>query len=105
MYANEFNGKATVASPMEVPRQGTANRTAFTAVSNDTVAVRDGSGDLFASNFRTALKANYADLAEKYITDTQYPGTIMTVGGDSEMTACAMTETPAVLFPTSRCCF
>tara|TARA_B100000282_G_scaffold296011_1_gene276722 strand:- start:2496 stop:3980 length:1485 start_codon:yes stop_codon:yes gene_type:complete len=97
MYANEFNGKATVASSMEVPvGQGTANRTASTAASNDTVAVRDGSGDLFASNFQgTALKANYADLAEKYTTDTQYPvGTIMTVGGDSEMTACAMTETP-----------
>ena len=88
MYANEFNGKATVASSMEVPvGQGTANRTASTAASNDTVAVRDGSGDLFASNFQgTALKANYADLAEKYTTDTQYPvGTIMTVGGDSEM--------------------
>ena len=97
MYANEFNGKATVASSMEVPSgQTTANRTASTAASNDTVAVRDGSGDLFASNFQgTALKANYADLAEKYTTDNQFPvGTIMTIGGDKEMTACAMTETP-----------
>ena len=97
MYANEFNGKATVASAMEVPTgQGSANRTASTAASNDTVAVRDGSGDLFASNFQgTALKANYADLAEKYTTDNQFPvGTIMTIGGGKEMTACAMTETP-----------
>tara|TARA_B100001248_G_scaffold116121_1_gene86889 strand:- start:2386 stop:3861 length:1476 start_codon:yes stop_codon:yes gene_type:complete len=97
MYANEFNGKATVASAMEVPvGSGTANRTASTAASNDTVAVRDGSGDIYATNFQgTALKANYADLAEKYVTDTQYPvGTIMTVGGEGEMTSCAMTEVP-----------
>ena len=41
---------------MEVPGQGTANRTASHGFPNDTVAVRDGSGDLFASNFRTAPK-------------------------------------------------
>ena len=89
MYANEFNGKATVASSMEVPvGQGTANRTASTAASNDTVAVRDGSGDLFASNFQgTALKANYADLAEKYVTDAEYEiGTVVIFGGDKEVT-------------------
>jgi hypothetical protein len=56
----------------------------------NTVAVRDGSGNLNAVLFQgTATSARYADLAEKYTTDQEYPvGTAMCVGGDEETTAC-----------------
>lgn len=38
-----------------------------------------------------ATQAYYADLAEKYLADAEYPvGTVMAVGGEKEITACAM---------------
>ena len=37
----------------------------------------------------TSTSARYADLAEKYTTDNEYPvGTAMCVGGEAETTAC-----------------
>lgn len=60
------------------------------AVANNTVAVRDSSGNLNANVFNgVATSARYADLAEKYTTDKQYaPGTVMVIalGGDAECT-------------------
>jgi len=50
----------------------------------------DVTGDVRATGlFRgTATSAQYGDLAEKYIPDHSYePGTVMTVGGDREVTA------------------
>jgi hypothetical protein len=45
---------------------------------------------LTATNFSgTASKANYADLAEKYVGDVAYEaGTVVVFGGDEEITAC-----------------
>ena len=62
--------------------------------SNNTVAVRDGSGNLFANLFTgTATAAQYADLAEKYTTDKEYAyGTIMSIGGSAEAHACNVTN-------------
>jgi hypothetical protein len=47
-------------------------------------------GDMYATVFHgTATAANYADLAEKYLTDTDYEvGTVMMIGGDKEITQC-----------------
>jgi hypothetical protein len=55
----------------------------------NSVAVRDSSGNLNAVLFQgTATSARYADLAEKYTTDKEYPvGTAMCVGGDAETKA------------------
>lgn len=62
-----------------------------TAATASTIAARDSSGDITAVVFRgKATSAQYADLAEKYTTDKEYPaGTVMVVamGGDSECTA------------------
>jgi hypothetical protein len=62
-----------------------------TAATNSTIAARDSSGNLTANVFNgVATSARYADLAEKYTTDKEYPvGTVMVVsmGGDSECTA------------------
>jgi len=38
----------------------------------------------------TSTSAQYADLAENYVADTDYkPGTVLVVGGDAEVTACS----------------
>jgi len=52
-----------------------------TAATANTIALRDGSGNLTANVFSgTATAARYADLAEKYTTDKEYPvGTVMVV--------------------------
>jgi len=58
----------------------------------NTIAVRDEDGDLCATIFRgTATAALFADLAEKYLADDEYEvGTVVTVGGEQEVTACQM---------------
>ena len=87
VYATSFNGTATQADSLNV---GGSYRTASEAASNSTVASRTSSGDLVANNFTgTALQAKYADLAENYLADAEYPvGTVLMVGGDREVTAC-----------------
>jgi len=66
------------------------NNSATIATAN-TIALRDAFGDLTANVFKgTATSARYADLAEIYSTDKEYPvGTVMVVsqGEDSECTA------------------
>jgi hypothetical protein len=56
----------------------------------DTIARRDSSGDLKATEFiGVATSARYADLAEKYLTDKVYEyGTVVMVGGEKEVTSC-----------------
>jgi len=65
-------------------------RSAKTTKTANTIAARDGSGNLLANIFDgTATAARYADLAEKYLTDKQYDiGTVVKVGGEAEVTAC-----------------
>jgi hypothetical protein len=47
------------------------------------------SDNKFGTIYGTATSATYADLAEKYLPDADYPvGTVMTVGGEKEVTAC-----------------
>ena len=78
VYATTFTGKATTAATLFVDSQ---ERAGSAATSNNTVAVRTATGDLFANLFRgTATSARYADLAEKYTTETEYPvGTVVAV--------------------------
>ena len=67
---------------------GSYRSAAITATGN-TVAARDGAGDLFANVFQgVASTARYADLAEKYLADEEYEvGTVLVVGGEKEVTA------------------
>jgi len=87
VYANMFQGTAAVADTVNVA--GTP-RTASTAISANTLAVRDASANLTANIFQgIASSAQYADLAEKYLADTEYEvGTVLMVGGEKEVTAC-----------------
>jgi len=86
VYASAFTGEASQATALRV---GTDFRTASASASNNTVAVRDATGNIAANLFEgTATQARYADLAEKYTTDQEYPvGTAMAVGGTSETRA------------------
>lgn len=91
VYANNFVGNASSATALLVA--GTP-RTGSTAASANTVAVRDASSDIYANVFHgTATKARYADLAEKYTTDKEYPvGTVMQVCShpDHETEECSL---------------
>ena len=86
MYATSFNGLATQAIALQV---GSNYRTGDVNATNNTVAVRDSSGNIAANVFNgVSTSARYADLAEKYTTDQEYPvGTAMCVGGEAETTA------------------
>ena len=83
VYATNFTGEASQATALRV---GTDFRTASASASNNTVAVREATGNIAANLFQgTATQARYADLAENYLTDEIYPvGTAMAVGGDAE---------------------
>jgi len=78
VYATSFNGLATNATNLQV---GTNYRTGDVNPTNNTVAVRDSSGNLSANIFNgVSTSARYADLAEKYTTTGDVPvGTIMSV--------------------------
>ena len=78
MYATTFNGLATNATNLQV---GANFRTGDVNATNNTVAVRDSSGNLSANVFNgISTSARYADLAEKYTTGEDFPvGTIMAV--------------------------
>jgi len=78
VHASSFVGTATQSTAVLVG--GTA-RTASTAATPNTIAARDGSGNLTAVFFNgTATQAQYADLAEKYTTEIEHPvGTVMAV--------------------------
>lgn len=80
VYADNFQGTATKATTLDV---GGTGRTASTTATANTIAARDSSGNLSAVIFNgTATKARYADLAEKYTTDKEYPvGTVMAIAG------------------------
>jgi hypothetical protein len=70
------------------------NVDATTTATASKVAARDSAGDLYANTFRgLATSANYADLAEKYLTDQEYEiGTVVSVGGEKEVTASSYGE-------------
>jgi hypothetical protein len=55
-----------------------------------TIVERDVNQNIWGNVFiGTALQANYADLAEKYLADNDYEvGTVVSIGGEKEITAC-----------------
>jgi len=85
VYASNFTGEASRATALRV---GSEFRTSSVSASNNTVAVRDATGNIAANLFQgTATQARYADLAEKYTTaEDLAPGTVVCVGkGEAEV--------------------
>ena len=84
IYASSFVGVATKSASLN---DGSGNyRTASVGTSNNTVAVRDATGNLSANLFQgTATQARYADLAEKYTTGEELKaGTVVCVCGHTD---------------------
>jgi len=83
-----LSGLASAATNIRVSATDYAGNTASSA---NTVALRDGSSDIYANLFRgTATTARYADLAENYLGDVKYEaGTVVMFGGDAEVTLAA----------------
>jgi hypothetical protein len=89
LKATTFEGDLDgVADTSKAVRIGTTDYLGSTGASANTVAIRDGNQDIYANEFKgTALKAKYADLAERYQADNSYePGTVLEFGGDHEVT-------------------
>ena len=93
-----FNGLATQASTLTL---GTGSAAASLTSTPGTIVARTTTdqsingvtvtaGAIVGTYFvGTATSANYADLAEKYLTDVDYEvGTVVMVGGEKEVTAC-----------------
>lgn len=78
VYANNFIGLSEKANSLVVNGN---NRFGDIAATPNSVAVRDATGNIKANIFDgVALKAKYADLAEKYTTRENFlPGTVVTV--------------------------
>jgi hypothetical protein len=78
VYATNFTGEASKAATLRV---GSDFRSASSSASNNTIAVRDATGNIAANLFQgTATQARYADLAEKYSTAEELPaGTAVAV--------------------------
>jgi len=62
---------------------------ATTLPTENTVAARNSSGDIYANIFQgVASSEQFADLAEKYLADQDYEaGTVVCIGGEAEVTA------------------
>lgn len=87
IHAVDVFGNATSATALKVSGNDRVGSTASLA---NTVAVRDASSDVYANVFHgTATKARYADLAEKYTTEKEWPvGTAMAVCSHGEHETC-----------------
>jgi len=79
---------ATTATNADALLVSASYRSAATTATANTIAARDGSGDIYANLFQgTATSARYADLAEYYRSDQIYEsGTVLIFGGDQEVT-------------------
>lgn len=99
IYSNNFVGKSTSSAALYLAGAPDAQNNLVAAATTDTawtVAVRDANKAITATLFNgDALRARYADLAEKYLPDADYaPGTVVVVGGDKEITASNWGERP-----------
>ncbi len=93
VYAASFIGVASQANELSVSGvYRTAAVSSPDAGDPNTIACRDSSGNLCATQFQgTATSALFADLAEKYLADQNYEvGTVVSVGGSAEVTACKL---------------
>jgi hypothetical protein len=69
-------------------QKNSATITATSANTANTIVLRDASGNFSAGTMTaTATQATFADLAEMYVSDSQYePGTVLVFGGTNEVT-------------------
>ena len=103
LQANTITGTASVAQLVELTDNGNLNETVYLtfadgATGNQGLETDPGLTYNPSTNIlsTTTSQANYADLAEKYVSDEEYlPGTIVMFGGSQEITI-ATEKTKAV---------
>lgn len=84
--------KAPIASPTFTGTVAVPTLTVSTALTpTANASINLGSTSAWWNNiYGVAIQAKYADLAEKYLPDADYPvGTVLMIGGTHEVTACA----------------
>jgi uncharacterized protein YegJ (DUF2314 family) len=92
VFANTFDGEATKSQTL---KYGTGQYAAGSVSATQlTAAIRDSSGSLAANIFQgIATTTRYADLAEKYTTEKEFPvGTVMAVCTHGVYETCAANE-------------
>ena len=98
------SGTVNLATNVTVTANNTANETVFVTfvdgatgtqgIETDTNLTYNPSTNVLST---TASQAQYADLAEKYSSDAEYePGTVMSFGGDQEITQSTQSHDPRV---------
>lgn len=93
IFATQFVGTSDRSDRLKIDNEAVDinpnYRSAKTTPTGNTIAARDTSGNISAVLFQgTATAARYADLAEKYLADSDYEtGTVVAVGGKKEITA------------------
>ena len=87
--ANDGNNETVFLVFSDTQGATTALETDVSLTYNPSTNLLTTTGNVTASHFvGTATQALYADLAEKYVADSQYdPGTVMTIGGPKEVTS------------------
>jgi len=87
--ANDGNNETVFLVFSDTQGATTALETDVSLTYNPSTNLLTTAGNVAASHFvGTATQAIYADLAEKYVADSQYdPGTVMTIGGTKEVTS------------------
>jgi len=87
--ANDGNNETVFLVFSDTQGATTALETDVSLTYNPSTNLLTTAGNVTASHFvGTATQALYADLAEKYVADSQYdPGTVMTIGGPKEVTS------------------
>jgi len=87
--ANDGNNETVFLVFSDTQGATTALETDVSLTYNPSTNLLTTAGNVTASHFiGTATEALYADLAEKYVADSQYdPGTVMTIGGSKEVTS------------------
>tara|TARA_R110000823_G_scaffold314271_2_gene443118 strand:+ start:283 stop:894 length:612 start_codon:yes stop_codon:yes gene_type:complete len=87
--ANDGNNETVFLVFSDTQGATTALETDVSLTYNPSTNLLTTAGNVTASHFvGTATQAIYADLAEKYVADSQYdPGTVMTIGGPKEVTS------------------
>jgi hypothetical protein len=85
-----FNNKASASSPTFTGTTTVATLTTGNIAPTANIVSNIGSTNLrYNAVFARTTSATYADLAEKYLPDAEYPtGTVVMIGGDAEITAC-----------------
>jgi hypothetical protein len=98
-------GTVTTAAQPNITSVGTMSTATITTLSTSAITKTGSNGvgnigqsdNSFNTIFAKATSAQYADLAEMYVADTDYPpGTVVEFGGDNEITISSSSHSTAV---------